>query len=127
MDRPGMDRPGGPRFNRDYSGPMGQVELLRGYLEMVDRFSHLARDPASAGIAAVISANDMLKARGQDAVVNYFTKILPNVKNEAVQRAIRIQLIQAYQTAGQQDKAMEQMESLMINAPSGAAGPEQPR
>src|SRR5690349_5352912 len=56
MRGPGRDGGGG--------GAMGQVELLRGYLELVDRFTHLSRDPSNAAIAAVISANEMLKSRG---------------------------------------------------------------
>jgi hypothetical protein len=128
-DRDGQDRPPpppgeGPGWaprNRDFTGPVGQIQLLRGYLELVDSYTKIARDPTTSGIAAVINANDILKPRGQEAVISYFTKTLPNVKNEAVQRAIRLQLIQAYKDSGQQDKALEQMDALITGAPAGAA------
>jgi hypothetical protein len=92
---------------------MQQLERMRGYLDLVDRFSRLSRDPSSAGVAAVISASDILKPRGADAAIEYFNKTLPNVKDPAVQRAIRIQLIDLYKAAGQQDKALEQLTQLM--------------
>jgi len=100
---------------------MAQLDRMRGYIEVVDRFSRLARDPASSGVAAVITASDMLKARGADAAINWFNQQLPQVKNEAVQRAIRIQLIDLYKSSGQQDKALEQMSQLMTSAPAGAS------
>ncbi len=147
-DGPPPDGPGGP----DGGGPMGmgggpmgggfgrgpggqgmmrpemqKMEMLRGYIELVDRFTRLSRDPGTAGIAAVISASDMLKRRGPDTAINYFTKTLPDVKNEAVQRAIRIQLADLYKAAGQEDKAIEQLEILMKGAPAGSPGTNEPR
>src|SRR5262245_50160457 len=87
-DRP--DRP--PRFDdapRPPGAPGAQIDMMRGYLDVVDRYTRLARDPVAAGIGAVITANDILRPRGADAAIDYFNKILPEVKNEAVQRAIR--------------------------------------
>jgi hypothetical protein len=106
--------------------PLRQFELMRGYLDLVDRFSRLSRDPATAGVAAVISAAEILKPRGADAAIDYFNKLLPEVKNEAVQRAIRIQLIELYKHSGQQDKALEQLDVLIKSVPAGA-GSETPR
>jgi len=102
---------------------MQKFEMLRGYIELVDRYSRMSRDPSAAGVAAVISASDMLKKRGTDAAVSYFTKVLPDVKNDAVQRAIRIQLADLYKAAGQEDKALEQLETLMKGAPAGSPAP----
>src|SRR5206468_5530428 len=96
--------PGGGQFRQ--SPEMAQLDRMRGYIEVVDRFSRLARDPAASGVAAVISATDMLKARGADAAIDFFNKTLPQVKNEAVQRAIRLQLVDLYKSSGQQDKAL---------------------
>jgi predicted negative regulator of RcsB-dependent stress response len=102
-------------------GPeMQKLEMLRGYIDVVDRFTRLSRDPASAGVAAVVSASDILKQRGTDAAIEHFTKVLPEVKNEAVQRAIRIQLVDLYKQAGQADKALEQLDAMMKAAPVGA-------
>src|SRR5947207_13401553 len=106
-DRPGPrdGRPGGPggfggMSPSEMEPRMRQFEFLRGYLELVDRYAHLARDPSMSGIAAVISAGDILKPRGADAAIDYYTKLLPEVKSPGVQRAIRLQLVDLYKAAG---------------------------
>jgi hypothetical protein len=108
-----------------------QVDAMRTYLDVFDRYSRLSRDPTSAGVAAVVSAGEVLRARGAETAIAYFNKVLPEVKNDAVQRAIRLQLIELYKMSGQQDKALEQLQELMVSAPGGRpAGPEigtQPR
>ncbi|HEX2973435.1 MAG TPA: hypothetical protein VHP11_13960, partial [Tepidisphaeraceae bacterium] len=58
--------------------------------------------------------------------VEFFEKLLPQVKNEAVRRAIQLQLTELYKAAGQQDKAMEQLESLIISAPAMPSMPGMP-
>jgi predicted negative regulator of RcsB-dependent stress response len=99
---------------------MKQVEMLRGYLELVDRFSHLSNSSTNSGVAAVLTASDLLKVRGNDAAIEYFTKLLPEVKDPAVQRAIRLQLADLYTNAKQSDKALEQLKALMVAEPSAA-------
>ena len=83
---PGGGGPGG------MGGPMREVEMMRAYLEVVDRYAKVSSDPSTSGIAAVIAARDTLKPRGADAAIEYFTKLLPEVKNESVARCIRAQL-----------------------------------
>jgi hypothetical protein len=140
-DRPGPhdnrdrgDRDDGPRGPRDGGGPgpgmrgpggggplspgmaerrAEQFERIRGYLDLVDRYAKMARDPAMSGIAAVVSANDILRPRGTDVAIEYFTKLLPEVKNPSVARAIRVQLVDLYRAAGQQDQALEQLKQIM--------------
>lgn len=90
-----------------------QFETLRGYLDIVDRFGRMTRDPAMSGIAAVVSANDILRPRGTQVAIEYFTKLLPEVKNPAVSRAIRVQLVDLYKAAGQQDQALEQLRTII--------------
>ena len=97
----------------------GQVEAMRNYLDVFDRYTRLSRDPASAGVAAVVTAGEILRARGADSAITYFNKVLPEVKNESVQRAIRLQLVELYKMSGQQDKALEQLQQLMVAAPEG--------
>jgi len=107
---------------------IAKFEMLRHYLEIVERYSRLARDPSTAGVAAVISAGDMLRPRGADTAVDYFNKLLPEVKDPAVQRAIRLQLVDFHKAAGQQDQAMDQLRALMLAAPGNeqpAPAPEQ--
>jgi hypothetical protein len=129
--RPGMPEGVTPEMIRLYmqqqrpSPQAMQVDAMRSYLDVFDRYSRLSRDPASSGIAAVVTAGEVLRARGADAGINYFTKVLPEVKNDAVQRAIRLQLIELYKMSGQQDKALEQLQQLMVSAPEG--GMERPR
>src|SRR4051812_15303058 len=108
----GMNRrPGGPGM------PPPPMDTLRGYHELVRSYANLSRDPTTAGIAAVIAAADLLKPRGAQAGIDYFNKILPDVKNEAIQRAIRGQLAELYKQSGQADKALEQLQTLMTSAP----------
>jgi hypothetical protein len=132
---PGPGGPGGPDGPGGRGGPgepdpfhnmpMRQFDMMRGYMDLVDRFSRLSRDPSTAGVAAVISAADLLKPRGADAAIEYFNKLLPDVKSEAVQRAIRIQLIELYKNAGQQDKALEQLDLLIKGAPADSGAQKQ--
>ncbi|HMB94511.1 MAG TPA: hypothetical protein VKK61_00580 [Tepidisphaeraceae bacterium] len=131
---PGMRGPGGPGGGFGGGGPgmrppppdMQKFEMLRGYLDLVDHFARLSRDSTAAGVAAVVSANDLLRQRGgADAAIDYFNKMLPQVKDEAVQRTIRIELIDLYKQSGQTDKAIEQLTLLMTSA-TGSNGMTQP-
>jgi hypothetical protein len=109
-----------------------QLEMLRGYLDAVGGYARLARDADTAGIAAVVTAADMLRPRGIDAGIDYFTKLLPETKSPSIQRAIRMHLIELYRNAGQQDKALEQVKILITAdpraepAPASAAPPPPP-
>src|SRR5215212_7509288 len=93
--RPGQNqgRPGDPAMGRNPNQGAGQLDAMRNYLDVFDRYSRVSRDPTSAGLAAVVTAGEMLRARGADTAIQYFTKVLPDVKNEAVQRAVRLQLV----------------------------------
>jgi hypothetical protein len=119
MGRPGMPPP--PIADR-----IKQVEMLRGYLELVDRYTRLSQNPTHAGVAAVISAAEILKTRGNDAAIDYFNKLLPETKDPAVQRAIRLQLADLYKESNQGDKALEQLRSLMTSEPGAATPAAQP-
>jgi hypothetical protein len=93
---------------------------MRVYLDLVDRYSRVARDPTQAGVAAVVQTADILKPRGAQAVIDHFEKLVPEVKNEAVARAIRLQLIDLYRQTQQADKAVEQLSELIKSAPAGS-------
>jgi hypothetical protein len=115
---PGMDGEG--RDGGSSSDPfMQKFDRLRGYLDAVDRYAKLARDPQNSGIAAVVAANDILRPRGADVAIEYFTKLLPEVKTPAVQRAIRITLVDLYKAAGKTDQALDQLKQLMTADTSG--------
>ncbi len=120
---------GGPMGQRGQGGPQGpqsaapgaggDIGRFGGYITMVGQYSKLAADPEASGVAAVISAGDVLRRKGPQAGIEYFTKLLPEVKMEAVKRAIRLQLIDLYKVNKQDDKALEELKSLMT-----AEGPE---
>lgn len=123
---PGMPA-GGPRAlpgrgQGSSGGPGGMMmptpfDSQRGYLDLVERFSKLSHDPESAGVAAVIAANELMRPKGDEATIAYFNKLLPQVKNEAVKRAIRIHLIDLYRGSKQPDKALAEVEILVKEAP----------
>jgi len=102
------------------------IEAMRGYLEVIDRFSAIAQDPASSGVAAVLSAGEIFRNRTPEEAINFYTKLLPETKNEAVQRAIRIQLAELYRNTNQQDKALEQLRTLITSAPAEPPMPRMP-
>jgi hypothetical protein len=144
QDRPprgGGGGPGGDGFGRGPEGRDGrpgppdgrppgaggnpllvQIEQMRGWLDIVDRYARLSRDPVSSGVAAVIAADDLLRNKPAEQAIEFFSKMMTEVKNEAVQRAIRLQLVELYGKNNQPDKALEQLRLLMIAAPPGAAG-----
>src|SRR5205823_1158911 len=101
---------------------MRRAEMIRAWLEIVDRYSKLSSDPDSAGIAAVVSAGDILRPRGADAAIEYFNKLLPEAKSPSVQRAIRLQLVDLYKNAGQGDKALEVLHDLIVAPVPNSAG-----
>jgi hypothetical protein len=136
MGRPGMRGMGGGMGGGGGgfgSGMMGQdgmadprlrqMMMLRGYLDAVDGYARLAHDPSTAGIAAVVQTADMLRGRGADAAIDYFTKLLPDVKDPAVQRAIRVQLVEFYKQANKPEQALEQLRTLMTGTAPPSGGP----
>jgi tetratricopeptide (TPR) repeat protein len=99
------------------------LDMLERYLTLMEKFARLTEDPAASGSAAVLSAREILTSDGDASkAIDYFTQVLPDVKNEAVQRTIHIELSELYKHAGQKDKALEQLRILMVSAP-----PEVPR
>jgi len=110
------------RYMEARGGGGAQLDAVRNYLDVFDRYSRLSRDPTAAGVAAVVTSGEILRARGADTAIAYFIKVLPDVKNESVQRAIRLQLIELYKMSGQQDKALEHLQTLMVSAPAGGVG-----
>ncbi len=111
----------GPRPLRPI-GPGATADNLRNYLEMVDRYHQISKDPTAAGVAAVMSTVDVLRPRGAQAAIDYFTKLLPQVRSEAVSRAIRLQLVELYKATNQPEKALDLLEKLMMDAPRGTSG-----
>jgi hypothetical protein len=107
--------------NRPQGGPQGgppEVARFMAFLNMVDSYAKLAKDPDAASVAAVVSAADVLRPKGAQGAIDYFTKILPDVKSPTVQRAIRLQLMDFYKASNQPDKALEQLQLIMTTGDS---------
>lgn len=97
------------------------LDMVERYLSLMEKFARITEDPAASGSAAVLSAREILTSDGDTTkAIEYFTQVLPEVKNEAVQRTIHIELSELYKRAGQKDKALEQLRILMISAPTEA-------
>jgi hypothetical protein len=116
---------GRPRMAEGQGMPP-QMMAMRNYFELVAQYSRLSSDAQSSGVAAVIAASDILKPRGADAAIAWFNKVLPDAKNPAVKRAILGQLADLYKQSGQQDKALESLQTLITEA-SVEAAPASPR
>lgn len=116
----GRERPDGPRGGPGGAPPRpGPFEQMRNYLELVDRYSKIANDPSTAGVAAVISTADILRPQGPKAIIEHFQKLLPDVKDPAVERAIRLQLADMYRQTQEPALAIEQL-SHLIKAPKAS-------
>ena len=102
---------------------MQYIEAMRGYIGLVDNYARVSRDPSVAGISAFLRMKDILDPMGPEAAIDYYTKLLPEVKNEALQRAIRAELADLQRKAGHQDKALEQLRAIITSAPPVPAIP----
>jgi len=93
------------------------VELFKDYISLIDEFADVAKDQSSSGVAAVVYAEDVLKAKKPQDAIDWFNQILPEVKDPVVQRAVRLRLAELYRTTNQPDKALEQLRVLMTVPP----------
>jgi tetratricopeptide (TPR) repeat protein len=128
---PAEERTSPPSPDNVPSGLLGKsqayLDMLDRYLTLMEKFSRLTEDPAASGSAAVLSAREILTSDGDtNKAIEYFTQLLPEVKNESVQRTIHIELSELYKHAGQKDKALEQLRILMTSAPPEPAAHREP-
>jgi hypothetical protein len=86
---------------------------MKQYIDLVDKYTALAKDPTASGVSAVVTLTELTRSKGADAQIEKLTKLLGEVKDTTVQRAIRLQLIDVYKTANMPDKAIEQAEALI--------------
>ena len=84
------------------------------YVWWVEHQSAIANDAGMSGVQAVIEAKNLLGAKGQPAI-DFFTKALYDSKNRTVQRQIRLTLFDLYKEHGQTDKALDQLQQLMMD------------
>ncbi|HZZ42547.1 MAG TPA: hypothetical protein VFE58_06395 [Tepidisphaeraceae bacterium] len=93
-----------------------QVRAMMGYLQLVNQYKQLTADPTAAGVAAVVTAGDVLRHRGPDAAIAFFEKVLPDVTDSSIRNAIHLQLADFYRASGKEDKALEHLTALMTEA-----------
>jgi len=94
------------------------VSLFRDYLDLIDEFANVSKDQSSSGVAAVVYAEDVLKAKRPQDAIDWFNQVLPEIKDPVVQRAVRLRLAELYRTTNQPDKALEQLRVLITAPPS---------
>jgi len=98
------------------------VSLFRDYLDLIDEFASVSKDQSSSGVAAVVYAEDVLKAKRPQDAIDWFNQVLPEIKDPVVQRAVRLRLAELYRTTNQPDKALEQLR-VLITAPPPTTSP----
>jgi len=69
----------------------------------------------TSGVRAAIEAQELLKSREPQVAIDFFNKELYEVKNRPVQRQIRMALYDLYKQEGQNDKALDQLQQLMLD------------
>ena len=86
-----------------------QMRMFQGYMMMVEQSARMSRDPSTSGVAAVVMAGDMLRKKGPEAAIDYYMKLLPDVKDPTIERSIRFQLVELYKRTNQDDKALNEL------------------
>lgn len=88
-----------------------QIETFTGLIELINEYKEVADDPTSAGIAALFSIED--HAGSVDKAISGLEDILPDVKDPALRRAIRLKLVEFYGQKGENQKALAQIKLLI--------------
>ncbi|MCX5660372.1 MAG: tetratricopeptide repeat protein [Planctomycetota bacterium] len=109
-----------PAYAQDNAGggnpaAFHQIELMSKLLGVVGEFTKIADSPSASGVAATMGIDDHFKNPAE--AIAFLEKVLPQVKDAPVQRAIRVKLADLYKKSGQHEKALEQLERLMTNRP----------
>lgn len=85
------------------------------YLWYAENKAAIAKDPETMGVTAVMSAADLLSDKPPQVKIDFFNKALFDTKLRPVQREIRMQLFNLYKQQGQTDRAMDQLQQLMMD------------
>jgi lipopolysaccharide biosynthesis regulator YciM len=84
------------------------------YIWFVEHSAAVSKDAETSAVQAVIEAKDLLRSKEPQVSIDFFTKALYDAKSPAVKRAIRMTLYDLYKTQGQNDKALEQLQMLIV-------------
>jgi hypothetical protein len=102
--------PAAPQNASDY------YQTADAYVWYVEHTAAVDKDPDSAGVAAVIKSEELLKTKDPQAAADYYLKVVYDAKSHAVIRAARMELYEVYKSMGQADKALEQLQLVMTEA-----------
>jgi hypothetical protein len=102
--------PAAPQNASDY------YQTADAYVWYVEHTAALDKDAESAGVAAVLKSEELLKTKDPQAALDYYLKVVYDSKSHAVTRAARMELYEVYKSMGQPDKALEQLQ-LVIAEP----------
>ena len=93
----------------------GSVDGSIKYNEFLEQNVRLAKDADATGVEAVIYAAAMFHDKDPQAEIDFCTKALQDTKSRPVQREIRLELFQKYRQLGMDDKALDQLQQLMMD------------
>jgi hypothetical protein len=94
----------------------GDPQIVRNEsLWWVEHTAAIAGNAESSGVQAVIEARELLKSREPQVQIDFFNKALYDVKNRAIQRQVRMELYGLYKEQGQNDRALDQLQQLMMD------------
>jgi hypothetical protein len=117
-----------------------QTAFFSGYLDTVQQYAKLSSDPDAAAVAAVITAADLLRDQEPRAAINYFEPMLTELRKQhnaayanperhapsAVESAVRLQLAEAYNAAGERAKALDVLREIILTNGAAASRPSNP-
>jgi hypothetical protein len=93
----------------------GSVDATIKYNEFLEQNVRLAKDADATGVEAVIYAAAMFHDKEPQAQIDFLTKALQNTKSRPVQREIRLELFRKYRQEEMDDKALDQLQQLMMD------------
>ncbi|MGD0390326.1 MAG: hypothetical protein ABSC42_15385 [Tepidisphaeraceae bacterium] len=98
----------------DSSPPPAPLQGNAEYVWFVEHQAAIDKDAEASGVQAVIEAKNLMGSKGQPAI-DFFTKALYDSKSPAVRRQIRLTLSDLYKEQGQTDKALDQLQQLIMD------------
>ncbi|MEM6333142.1 MAG: hypothetical protein AAF823_07360 [Planctomycetota bacterium] len=91
-----------------------EVEVYTRLMDIVTQMHEIAADPEMAGVAAVFSVDELFDE--PEDQVEFLEEMLQKTSSGTVKRAIRLQLIDAYEGVEDQRGAMRVIEALITGA-----------
>jgi lipopolysaccharide biosynthesis regulator YciM len=81
----------------------------------IEHSAAVAKDADASGVAAVLEAKELLRSKEPQVEIDFFNKALYDTKSRPIQREIRMTLADLYKAQGQNDKALDQLQQLMMD------------